>query len=331
MIKLKNFLKPYSSILFLDSQLIFLVVALSLFINPSMTLCGIIAILANIIFIKIINISNNNLIKHDSYDCNALLVGLSIGYLLPLSITTICLVATLTVLTFITCYIFAKIFNNYQLPILSLPFSIVAITIYIASIKFLGPNNHLLKDLTSFDINLPIAINSFLKVLGSIFFLPSNIVGLIILFVIFISSRIMFFTAIFSYFFGIYFEFILSGSFSLALNDLYAFNYILTGIALYGIFLVPTFRSLLITLFAIASTVIVTNTFEIILNYYATPVFTLPFSIVTIAFVFTLKSLGYNDINYTIKSTPEKSFLSYLNRIYRFGQAPKISLPFSGK
>ncbi|WP_150467646.1 urea transporter [Francisella sp. SYW-9] len=329
MIKLKNFLKPYSSVLFLDNKLIFVVILLSLFINPSMTLCGIIAILVNIIFIKLINISNN--VSYEPYLCNALLVGLAVGYILPLSAISICLVATLAVLTFITCYIFAKTFSRQHLPILSLPFSIIAIVTYIASIKFLGFDNHLLKDLTSFDINLPIVISSFLKALGSIFFLPSNIVGLIILFIIFVSSRIIFFTAIFSYFFGIYFEFLLSGSLTLALNDLYAFNYILTGVALYGIFLLPTFRSLIITLFAIASTVIVTNMFEIVLNYYATPVFTLPFCIITIAFISTLKGLGYKDINHVIKSTPEKSFLSYLNRIYRFGQTPKINLPFSGQ
>ncbi|MED7820165.1 MULTISPECIES: urea transporter [unclassified Francisella] len=331
MLKLKNFLKPYSSVLFLDSKLIFVVILLSLFISPSMTLCGIIAILVNIIFIKLIDISNNSLISYELYFCNALLVGLAIGYILPFSIISICLVATLSVLTFITCYIFTKIFARYQIPILSLPFSIIAIICYIASIKFLGFNNHLLKDLTSFDINLPIIISSFLKALGSIFFLPSNIVGLVILFVIFVSSRIIFLTAILSYIFGIYFEFLLSGSLTLALNDLYAFNYILTGVALYGILLIPTFRSFVITLFAIASTVIITNMIEIILNYYATPVFTLPFSIVTIAFIFTLKGLEYKDINHVIKSTPEKSFLSYLSRIYRFGKTPKINLPFSGE
>ena len=74
MIKLKNFLKPYSFVIFLDSKLIFLIILLSLFINLSMTLCGIIAILVNIIFIKLINISSNKLINYESYFCNILLV-----------------------------------------------------------------------------------------------------------------------------------------------------------------------------------------------------------------------------------------------------------------
>jgi murein DD-endopeptidase MepM/ murein hydrolase activator NlpD len=78
--------------------------------------------------------------------------------------------------------------------------------------------------------------------------------------------------------------------------------------------------------------VVLTDAIGILFNYYAIPVFTLPFNITVIVFIFMLSLIYYKEFNIEIKATPEESLSNYLSKIFRFGEiGAKVGLPFSGE
>jgi hypothetical protein len=145
-------------------------------------------------------------------------------------------------------------------------------------------------------------------------------------------SRIIMLMAVFGFYFGVFVHSFLIDSYTQAFQDPYAFNYILVAIALCGVFLLPTIKNFILAMFGVAVSVVLTDAISTLFNYYAIPVFTLPFNITVIIFIFMLSLMYYKEFNVDIRSTPEESLSSYLSKIFRFGgSGVKISLPFSGK
>jgi len=328
---LQNLLKPYSAILFLNNQIAGIFIVVITFINPSVAISGIVAVIFTILFAKLLNMSSEYL-DQGFYIYNSLLVGMSIGYIFYPSIISIALISVASAFTFMFSFMLNRVFSTYKIPILSLPFSIVTIFVYLASLKYSSLLSTIVHNATIYDMELPLLISSFLKSIGTIFFLPNNIAGILLLIIILYISRIIFILAISGFYFGVVFHSFLLGSFEQALNNTYAFNYIITSIALGGIFLLPSIKSFLISLIGVAISVVLTDAISILFNYYAIPVFTMPFNLTVITFIFILSIIYYKEFNYDIKSTPEKSLSNYLGNIFRFGDIhTKISLPFSGK
>jgi hypothetical protein len=138
--------------------------------------------------------------------------------------------------------------------------------------------------------------------------------------------------ALVGFYFGTLVHSYFIGSYTQALYDPYAFNYILVAIALCGVFLLPTIKNFFLALIGVAISVVLTDAIGILFNYYAIPVFTLPFNITVITFIFMLSIIYYKEFNVDIKATPEESLSNYLSKIFRFGKiGTKISLPFSGE
>jgi murein DD-endopeptidase MepM/ murein hydrolase activator NlpD len=134
------------------------------------------------------------------------------------------------------------------------------------------------------------------------------------------------------FYFGVLIHSFLVGSYEQAFTNPYTFNYIIVATALCGIFLLPTLRNFFIALGGVAISVVLVDAINILFNYYSIPVFTLPFNITVITFIFLLSMLYYKEFNYNIKYTPEESLSSYLSSVFRFGtNMIKISLPFSGE
>lgn len=327
---LKILFRAYSSLLFIDNFYIGMILFVSTFINYSIGISGLISIISALIFSAIINLKEEFLIKN-FYMYNSLLVGMSIGYLFMPSLLSFLLISILSIFTFLLSFALNRIFYNYGIPILSLPFSIVTVFSYLATIKYSNLLTTLIHNNYIFDIQLPILISSFLKALGEIFFLPNNIIGLIIISLLFFNSRIMGFIAIFSFYFGVYIHSLFLGSFNEALVNIYAFNYIITGIALFGIFLIPSIRTFFITLIAILINVILSDSMSVFFNYYNISVFTIPFNITATIILFTLFYIKFNEYNYFPLKNPEESFKNFLRNFFKFKKEYiKIYLPFSG-
>ena len=326
-----SILKPYSSLLFLNNKYMGLLLILITFTNPSVAISGLFGVFFTILFAELIEFKESYLAQ-GFYIYNSLLVGMGIGFLFSPSLISIALIAIASAFTFMFSFMLNRLFSTYKIPILSLPFSIVTMFIYLASLKYSNLLSTLVNNASSFDIELPLIISGFLKSFGTIFFLPSNIAGLAIALLVLYFSRILFIMAVSGYYFGIMVHSYLIGSYEQALYNPYAFNYILVAVALCGVFLLPTWKNYILALIGVAISVMLTDAISILFSYYSIPVFTLPFNITVITFIFILSSTYYKEFNAEIKSSPEESLSNYLSKIFRFGKTHvKLSLPFSGE
>lgn len=325
-----NAIKPYSSLLFLNNKYLGIALLLITFLNPSVAISGLFAIIFTIAFAEFLEFKEAYLAQ-GFYIYNSLLVGMGIGYIFSPSFISIVLIAILASFTFMLSFMLNRLFSVYKIPILSLPFSIVTMFVYLASLKYSGLLSSLLNNAELFDITLPLAISAFLKSFGTIFFLPLNIAGISMLILTLFFSRIIVIMALVGFYFGVSVHSFLLGSFTLALQDPYAFNYILVAISLCGIFLIPTLKNFILALMGVSMSVILTDAIGILFNYYGIPVFTLPFNITVIVFIFILSLIYYKEFNTEIKATPEKSLSNHLSKIFRFGETSvQIGLPFTG-
>ena len=326
-----NILKPYSAILFLNNKIAGGIIFAIMFINPSVAISGIAAIFFTLLFSRLLNMTDEYL-SQGFYIYNSLLVGMGIGYIFMPSPVSIVLIAVASAFTFMFAFMLNRFFSTYKIPILSLPFSIVTMFLYLASLKYSSLFSTLINNATLYDIELPLVLSGFFKSFGTIFFLPNNIAGILLLLLVFYFSRIIFIMAIVGFYFGVMFHSFLIGSFDQALLNPYSFNYILTAIALGGIFLLPTLKNFLLSLIGVAISVVLTDAIAIMFNYYAIPVFTIPFNLTVISFIFILSIIYYKEFNYNIQATPEKSLSRYLSNVFRFGEVfTKIAVPFVGK
>lgn len=326
-----NAIKPYSALLFLNNKYAGLLLLAITFLNPAVAISGMIAVFFTILFAEFLEFKEAYLTQ-GFYVYNSLLVGLGIGYIFYPSLISIALIAILSAFTFMLSFMLNRLFSVYMIPILSLPFSIVTLFAYLASLKYSNLLSTMVNTQAITDITLPLILSSFLKSLGTIFFLPTNIAGILIVLLILYFSRIIFFMAVTGFYFGVFVHSFFIGSFTEALSDAYAFNYILVAIALCGIFLLPTLKNFFVALIGVAISVVLTDAIGILFQYYSIPVFTLPFNITVIIFIFILSMIYYKEFNIDIKDTPEASLSNYLSKIFRYGEiGPKIGLPFSGE
>jgi len=327
---IKSFLRAYSSLLFLDNIYVGALLVIISFLNYSVAISGIVAIISATLFAHLVNIKDEYLLK-GFYIYNSLLAGMGVGYLFMPSALSLLFVAILSIFTFLLSFMLNRVMGAYGIPILSLPFAIVTIFSYLAALKYSTLFSSLLNKSVMFDVDLPLVISSLLKAFGTIFFLPNNIAGIAIALILLYHSRVMFFVAISGFYFGILVHSLFLGSITQSLNDVYAFNYIITAIALCGVFLLPTIKNFFISMIAVIVTVILADAMSIFFNYYAITVFTIPFNITVTSFIFMLYLIGYKDFNYYPQATPELSLSNYLSNVYRFASNKlKISLPFSG-
>jgi len=326
-----NAIKPYGAILFLNNKYAGLALLLITFLNPSVAISGVFAVLCTIVFAKFLEFEDSFL-SQGFYIYNSLLVGMGIGFIFTPTLTSFTLIAISSVFTFMFAFMLNRLFSGYKIPILSLPFSIITMFIYLASLKYSGLLSTLVNNSVHFDIELPLIISAFFKSFGTIFFLPTTLAGLLMVLLVLYFSRIIVIMALVGFYFGVLVHSFFIGSFTQALYDPYTFNYILVAIALCGVFLLPTIKNFFLALIGVAISVMLTDAIGILFNYYGIPVFTLPFNITVITFIFILSIIYYKEFNHEIKATPEASLSNYLSKVFRFGKSHvKISLPFSGE
>ena len=329
--KIGILLKPYSALLFLDNKIIGFILLVITFINPSIAISGLFALISTIIFAEFISLREEYL-ENGFYLYNSLLVGMGIGFLFSPTLLSLFLILVLSVFTFLLSFVMNRVFAVYKIPILSLPFSLVTIVAYLATLKYSHLFSNLINSHNLFDIHITSFLDSFFKSFGTIFFLPNVLAGSLMFLLLLYTSRIMALMALAGFSFGVFIHSLLVTNYYEALNDPYAFNYILVAIALGGVFLLPTIKNYILALVGVLISVVLVDAMVVFFNYYSLPVFTLPFNIVVMMFVFVLGMIFYKEFNYNIKKTPEKSLSYYLSNIFRFGESSiKIGLPFSNK
>ncbi len=332
---LKAIFNSYSEILFLNDYKVGLILFLSTFVNLNLAIAGLISVLSAYLFAKYLNMGKEFL-NTGFYTYNPLLVGLSIGFLFKIDVLTIFFTITAGILTFIFSVMVYSVFSYYlKIPILSLPFTIISSTIYLAVANYsnlfitsLYPHKHIFL----LDNYLPIWIAGYFKSLGTILFLPYTFVGIIFAILLFFSSRILFMLSIIGYYVGTLTSAVLTGSYYQEFNDISHFNYILISMALGGVFLVPSINSYIIAIISVLVSTILLSATKTFWALYGIPAFTLPFNIVSLTMIYVLGLLSYPLVAKIIRKTPEETLDFYLTNINRFkGYDRTLHLPFAGE
>ena len=331
----ESIISSYAGIFFVDRYFVgFLLLILS-FINPNIGISGLLCVISSYIFAKFLGM-HEQFLSSGFYTYNPLLVGLSIGYLLKFNLLTLFLVSISGIITFLLTFSLVSVLYQYlKLPVLSLPFVVVSCIVYLASSQYSNlfvngfyPQTPIFEWVNK----LPLWFVGLTRALGAIVFLPNVISGFIILLAIFFVSRILFFLAVTGYFTGTLTIAAFTGSFVQAFSNVNSFNFILIAMALGGVFLIPNVKSYSISIIAVVSSSIFLYAIEKIWYQYGVPVFTLPFNIASMMFLYVLGLLNFPLITKFYRGTPEKTLDHYLTYNSRFpGTYRTLSLPFSGE
>ncbi len=329
-------LSAYSTVLFSGKlSLGFLIFCATLF-NPPAAITGLLGILLSNLLAMFLGVYEER-IKKGLYGFNGLLVGLSVSIYHQLDFNLIIiLVAAIILLVFVTLSLEQILSYFFGLPVLSIPFVIVSIILYLSFYDYKGLENkaaYVFKYDEYFP-ELPFYIMYYLKSLGGIFFQSSPWSGLCIAIVLLISSRIIFFLSILGFGMGLSFHIILNGNLDgIAIGNV-GFNYILTAIGVGGYFLIPNPSTFILAGFASIASALVSSFTKIFLVQFNIPVFALPFTSVTLLFIYVARLLRNRKFIFVDfqPGSPERNLDYYKTRLKRFGETGLyIRLPFSGK
>lgn len=334
---IKNFfsslLNSYSDIFFIKGPVSGMIILAITFINYNAGLSGLLSVLSAYIFALLLGYQAEFL-RTGFYTYNALLVGLAIGYLFQisgLSLLMIMIAGSLTfVITVVSSHIFYRLFG---LQILSIPFIIVSILVYLSASSF---TNLYVVSLYSqshaFNLGIfPFWFSGYLKALGAIIFMPNEMTGLLVALLLLLSSRILFILSLTGFCLGIVLYGLFTGSIETASQDISGFNYILIAMALGGIFNIPSLKSYTIAFSGVAIATLIASAGHVFWSQYGLPIFTLPFTLITLSFMYALNLINYPLRTIVYKDSPEENLNYFLANQGRFiTDYATLSLPFRG-
>jgi urea transporter len=355
--KIKEFIysimNSYSQIFFSENKVFAGILILVSFMDIWAGVFGILSVLTANTAAYVLGF-NANYINKGIYGFNSLLIGLGIGLIFqPDLILFVIVIFTALFSLFITLAL-QGILTKYGLPFLSIPFLIGIWTVLLASGNFesLGlsergifAENELYasggKALVDFfdyinNIKLFESVKIYFLSLGAIFFQYNILAGFFICIGMLYFSRIAFMLSL-TGFYSAFFFYQLMGADFIALGYTYiGFNYILTSIAVGSYFLLPTYKSFIWSVLLLPIVVIISAGISEIFNGWSLSVYSLPFNITVILFIYILKLRVIKRgqlIDYFIKqSNPEKTV--YLNKTAIEENKKKlyypVGLPFWG-
>jgi urea transporter/murein DD-endopeptidase MepM/ murein hydrolase activator NlpD len=282
----------YSGILFVDQPIIGIAFLASTFWYPNVGLAGLVGALVGMAVGYLLKLpyptSGVNVYS-------SLLVGLSLGayyVLTPNLLLLIVLCAALTV--FLAATLRSFLWQLGHLPVLSLPFVIVALTAALAASTYGGLVPYFepaqLPPPLFGDGNFAGAwLDSFFAALGSIFFSPHPFVGALLFAGVLLRSRFLAFLCLAGFLSGQFVFVTLMAEPPPGLLAWTGFNFSLTAMALGGIFGVPSVSSFVVAMLGAAASAVVSAALSRYLLIYNLPVMALPFLLTTLTLLAALR------------------------------------------
>ena len=344
----------YAQIFFSTNQFLAIILIIISFFDWQSGLCGMLSVVVSNVFSLVLGFNRFSISK-GLYGFNSLLVGLGIGQYFVLSPLLLVVVLFAALLTFFFSVAIEGIFTKYGLPFLSIPFLLAIWTIKLATKDFhalelsprgifianelymLGGNS--IVELYYFLHNwfLTSSVRIYLLSLGAIFFQFNILAGVLIVVGLLVHSRIAFIYSLVGFYIAYWFYQLLGADFTALGYNYIGFNYILTSIALGGYFLIPNKKTFFWILLLLPLVIVISIATSNILAIYGLSVYSLPFNIIVLTFIYTLKirvlpNLGPENVFRQYKS-PEQNLYYFQNNSLRFKGSVSIpiSLPFWGK
>ncbi len=343
----------YSQIFFSENKLFALLLIIVSFLDFWAGIYGLLSVLTANITSCILGF-NKLSIRKGLYGFNALLVGLGTGIIFQPSFELTIIVIFAALLTLFITLALQGILTKYTLPYLSIPF-LLGIWIIILATKDFSALGLSERDIYTYNelyalggktlVNLYDWFNNIqgfegLKIyflsLGAIFFQNNILAGIIIAIGLLYYSRIAFSLSLTGFYAAYLFYKLIGADFSSLAYTFIGFNYILTSIAIGGYFIIPSERSFFWTIILLPITVILTASLEHIFSVWQISIYSLPFNIIVLLFIYILKLRVSKNKKLTDtfvrQKTPEKSlYLNYtaFEELEHKNYFP-VNLPFKG-
>jgi urea transporter len=269
----------YAFILFTESPRVGWLFLLVTFWFPNIGACGLIAVLIATALAEGLKLRN---LTSGLHLYNSLLVGLSLGAHYQLDANLLLLLLLSSVLTVFLSVLFCEwLWRTERLPALSIPFVLVALIAAFASQSY-GELDYFLPPPSDYELFLSVPADYFLTALGATFFTPQPLAGLLLLCGIIYTSRYLALLSICGFVVGNSVYGLLAGGWYSALSVNSGFNFILTALALGGIFTVPSWQSFVLAMFGSAIAALLTAAMQSVLLPYGVSIMAVPFLVTTL-------------------------------------------------
>lgn len=349
-----SLLNSYSQIFFSDNRIFAGILMLVTFVDFYTGLFGLLAVLTTTLFAHYLGFHPFK-IHQGYYGFNSLLVGLGLGIFFqpcPLLILIVIMASILTLFIAVSC---EGIIGKYALPYLSVPFVLSMWILTLASRDFqaLGLSErgiYTLNDLYVIggnslvqlydwwnQVEIHPSVRAYFLSLGAILFQYNMLTGILVAVGMLVYSRIAFTLSLLGFYTAYFFYLLIGASFSEVSYSYIGFNYILTAIAVGGYFIIPNKNSYLWVVLTIPLVAVLTIGLSRILSVFYLPVYSIPFNVFSLLFLYGLKFRVDNRAKLTPvviqQNTPEKNLYAYINFMERFGKESSIpiNLPFYGE
>lgn len=278
--------KAYATILFIQNPLAGLIILAATMFYPNIGLAGLLGALTGYAITRLLQFPDY---AGHIQIFNSLLVGLSLGAFYQLNFYLIGIIILGAILTtFIATVLADWLWRLDRLPVLSLPFVIVAGIMALVARHYTEVSDFMGLAETSVSLFPPV-IDQFFKSIGAIYFTPEPVAGLILFLLMTIYSRYIGMLAIVGYLTGYLFLTILLFEPHQGFIVWTSFNFILIAIALGGIFTIPGIASLAFSVIGVLLTALLVVATQNLLLVEGLPVMAIPFVTTTLIMIMAMK------------------------------------------
>lgn len=351
---IRSVLNSYTQIFFSDNNTFAVLLILVTFFDPVAGFSGMLCVVLSNIMAYLIGFNRQN-IKSGFYGFNSLLAGLGLGVYYQLNVEFVFLLFFASLLTLFLTVALEGIIGKYGLPFLSLSFLAGFWMLSLAARNF----SHLeisergifmLNDMYRlgglglvriymwFDqVPLHQSILLYFRSLGAIFFQYHLFAGIIIAIGLLIYSRIAFLLTLTGFYAAYFFYYFIGADIGQLTDSYIGFNFILSSIAIGGFFIISSRYSFLWVLLLTPVIAVLINAASVVLGVYQLPVYSLPFNIIVLIFLYVLKFrerfFHKPELVLIQHFSPEKNLYTQINNKERFRHVyyTPFSLPFWGE
>ncbi len=347
-------LNSYSQVFFSDNKLFSATLLIVTFIDPFAGFYGLVSVL----FTNGTGLRlgfNKYVIAKGIYGFNSLLVGLGLGIYFAPGWHLLLIVILASILTLFLSIAAEGVIGKYALPYLSVPFiiSIWIVTLATRELTALGVSQrgvYTLNELYQIggstlvwiyeswrQIGLSPSLRVYFISLGAIFFQYNLLSGVIIAGGLLYYSRIAFTLSLLGFYSAFFFYEIVGANLDELNYSYIGFNYILTSIAVGGFFIIPTLSSYLCVICMIPLVALLTISLSSVFAVLYLPVYSLPFNIIVLLFLYVLKfrTRNTNQLHtlFYQYNSPERNLYAFRNASERFAHLfdVQVWLPFFGE
>lgn len=299
-------LNSYSEVFFAKNRIFGILLMAVTFLDPITGICGLLSVVITNLLAGVLGLAHEAILD-GRYGFNSLLVGLGLGFYYSPSMAFFVVLFVAALSTLLATVAVAGILQKYGLPYLSIPFLLSLWATLLASRNFealelsqrgiftlnelyaTGSNWLIFLYRELKELPIPELVKIYFNSLGAILFQFNMFSGILIAVGLLFYSRIAFSLSLVSFVAAYYFYQILGADIETLSYSYIGFNFILSGIALGGYFLVPSRASYLWTIMLVPGLMILTSSFGSFFEVLQLSIYSLPFNIMVILFLYVLK------------------------------------------